>query len=269
VKPRSTVTRLVRTAAWLAAIGSVTLLTIALLGDFTGLGHYKVYQPKHWDSLDPELVERVRDRGALIAEARQRLDRAGVEVSERTLMNALYLVTIDRFVHGAAEHTPFTNWVVWTRGLLRPHPFRLRDTNELLKRGHAALCGQVSQLLADTAREMGIEARIIQLGGHVVMEASFDGDWHMYDANAEVGPRDWHDALPSADELIAEPARLRALYEPNNPQMVPVFLHVEANWIGDLDESRVWLEAFGSTAKYAFPVLMLLVTVFLLRATRP
>jgi hypothetical protein len=183
-------------------------------------------------------------------------------------MNALYFVTTERFVHGAAEHTPFTNWVVWARGLARPHPVRLRDTNELLKRGHAALCGQVSQLLADTAREMGIEARLIQLEGHVVMEAFFDGDWHMYDANAEVGPRDWQDALPSADELIADPGGFLALSQTNNPQMVPVFLHVEDNWIGDLDESRVRLEAFGSTAKYAFPVFMLLAAVVLLRATK-
>jgi hypothetical protein len=69
--------RFLRAFAWLVAIGSLMLLTVALLGDFTRLGHYKVYQPKHWNSLDPQLVERIRDRSALIAEAHQRLTSAG------------------------------------------------------------------------------------------------------------------------------------------------------------------------------------------------
>jgi hypothetical protein len=260
---------LLRVSAWLAVGAGTGLLLVALLGDFTRLGQYRVYQPMSWDSHDPELVVRTRDRAALIAEAVQRVEASGAERSDRTLMNALYLVTIERFVHGAAEHTPFTNWVVWARGLPNEHQIRLRDTDELLRRGHAALCGQISQLLADMARELGIEARLIQLEGHVVMEAYFDGAWHMYDADAEVGASSLFDAPPAIDELIADPDRLTALYAPNNPQMVPVILSTDNNWIGDQDQYRVRLESIGSVAKYTVPLLMMMVGLLVLRRTSP
>lgn len=262
--PRRTV---VRVSAWFALGAGAGLLIVALLGDFTRLGEYRVYQPKSWDRIDPELVARTRDRSALIAEALQRVEASDAELSDRTLMNALYLVTIERFVHGAAQHTPFTNWVVWARGLPHEHQIRLRDTNQLLRRGHAALCGQVSQLLADMARESGIEARLIQLEGHVVMEAYFDGAWHMYDADAEVGASTLFDAPPAIDELIADPDRLTALYSPNNPQMVPVILSTDNNWIGDQDQYRVRLESIGSVAKYTVPLLMMMVGLLVLRRT--
>lgn len=68
-----------------------------------------------------------------------------------------------------------------------------------------AHCGQVNRTLADGLLAVGIDARIVQLDGHVAAEAWFDGQWRFLDA-------DWlHDGevvrradgqIPSAEEIF-------------------------------------------------------------------
>ena len=66
-------------------------------------------------------------------------------------------------------------------------------------------------MLVTLARGYGIAARHLGLDGHVVMEAWYDGDWHMFDPTKDVVPVADGEVL-SLEELAARPDLVRALY---------------------------------------------------------
>ena len=256
-----------RVVGSVSLVAGLALLLVAVVGEYTSLGELKNAHPKHWDQLDLELVARTPNLDFLIAEAHSRIGDAEIsEVSELELMNELYQVAVERFVHGAAEHTLFSNWIIWAQGTTRAHPIRIADSNELLRRSHTALCGQVSQVLVDMARQSGIEARLIDLDGHVVMEAFHGDSWHMYDVDAEVGPNDTQNSLPSLESLSNSPERLEALYSANNPQMIPLLLRSEKHhYVSNLNPARLRFERVSEIVKYILPLLMIALGWKLLR----
>ena len=95
-------------------IAGAVLLAATLLGA-TGV-HTGVPQakPAPGESYDAQLVTEARSLDAM---------RAAVEqsdaLSEREQMDRLYAVVGARFVQGDTQHTPFTNWIMWSLGVLR------------------------------------------------------------------------------------------------------------------------------------------------------
>lgn len=48
-------------------------------------------------------------------------------------------------------------------------------------------CGQVNRIVCDLIDSVGGEARVVQLGGHVMSEILYDLDWHYFDADMFIG----------------------------------------------------------------------------------
>jgi hypothetical protein len=86
------------------------------------------------------------------------------------------------------------------------------DPLVLLELGEAH-CGQVARLAVDLFEAAGYPGRVVQLGGHVIAEIYYEGDWHYLDADLYGGG----DAvlidgrIPSVAELARRPELLDVL----------------------------------------------------------
>ena len=85
------------------------------------------------------------------------------------------------FQHKRAAFLIFDNWCLWLMGLVDDNFNHIRSPDHLLKYSTVAWCDQSSYLLLTLALKSGIQARHVGLEGHVVMEAWYDNDWHMFD----------------------------------------------------------------------------------------
>lgn len=48
---------------------------------------------------------------------------------------------------------------------------------------HEMRCGQVARIACDLFSAAGYQNRLVQLGGHVIAEIYYDGEWHYFDAD--------------------------------------------------------------------------------------
>lgn len=95
-------------------------------------------------------------------------------------------------------------------------PLVLLELNEMR-------CGQVSRVAVDLFEAAGYRGRVAQVGGHVLAEVYYDGDWHYFDGDVfDAGGviRDADGSIPSIAELSRHPERLdrAAHYIGFNPQ---------------------------------------------------
>ena len=127
-------------------------------------------------------------------------------------MQLLFETASARFTHGEVLHTPFSNWILWVLGRIHPTFGTVRDPSVLLKRGESALCGEVSYVLMQLADKAGIRPRHVGLFGHVVMEAWYDGEWHMYDPDFEVIALDDSGSVLSVAALSRDEDMVRKVY---------------------------------------------------------
>lgn len=163
------------------------LIVITALGHWSGLGGYQNFPPRSWESFDPELVQNSPDLDSLFRAANERAHRPLEELPPGEAMKVLYETVIARFTHGnRAHHNAFSNWILWGMGKIHPAFTAINDPDTLLKNGHSGLCSQTSFVLIRLAQKAGIRPRHVGLFGHVVMEAWYDGDWHLYDPDLEV-----------------------------------------------------------------------------------
>ncbi len=262
-------------AAWLgAAVGSF-LLVLALLGDVGGFGVYEGRAPRAWERYDADLVARVRDVDALLVEAASR--RQGDD--PESVMLSLQSTVADRFAHSnGARHTPLTNWVAWTAGkAVRPLAM-MWSPADFLAHGDALVCSQSSYLLLALALREGIRARHVGLYGHVVMEAWYEDDWHLFDPDTEVVVRDAAGQIPSVEELALDAELLRASYTGDNAQYVDIIASREDNtymsypegaWFGWRPQLLALTESVSTAAKYLVPLTLLGGALARWFATRP
>ncbi|MFN6566933.1 hypothetical protein [Dendronalium sp. ChiSLP03b] len=190
----------------LISIG-VSLLGIASLGQWTSLGNYRNTPARSWECFDPHLAKKTPSLNALYAEAQTRSQRPLEQLTPHDAMQVLYEVTACRFTHGDrdAQHTLFSNSILWSIGFI-DHNFKVHyNVDHLLKYGHSGFCSQVSFVLIKLAERARIPARLVHLNGHVVMEAWYNDDWHMYDADMEVVPIK-NDRVVSLEELSRDKA---------------------------------------------------------------
>lgn len=201
-----------RAGIFLAAAG-MALLGLSLIGRLTALGKYESFPPRPWERFDPRLAALTQDLFSLYRAAQARAPKPLQEMPAADMIDVLQETVSDRFTHGdRATYNPFSNWILWTMGIVVPRYRDIQDPDTLLRGGHSALCGDVSYILMQLAGMAGIPTRHVLLEGHIVMEASYDGAWHAYDPDIEVYARDDAGGVLSAGILARQPDHVRRSY---------------------------------------------------------
>ncbi len=200
----------------------VVLFCVAYLGDTTHMGGYENTERRSWEQFDEALVSRTSSVDDLITEANNREENYEQLPDEKKMMT-LYEVVIDRFTHNAgAKHTLFTNWLLYFSGKAHPVLGTIMDPDIFVAKGHSLICSQSSYLLMQMALREGIVARHVGLNGHVVMEAWYDNNWHLFDPDAEVVPRNSEGYVLSVNELSKNSSVLSSAY----PRVKGDFAHI-------------------------------------------
>lgn len=107
------------------------------------------------------------------------------------------------FLQRASVHDGFLQ-PVYPDGTLVCDPLVLLELNEMR-------CGHVARVAVDLFEANGFDARLVQFPGHVAAEVSYDGAWHLIEADLFGGgwaPRTPRGTIPSVAELSADPAQL-------------------------------------------------------------
>ncbi|MEM1142998.1 MAG: hypothetical protein AAGI88_10470 [Pseudomonadota bacterium] len=250
--------------ASLLLLAGFVLLSVTIIGD-SCFGRQGTLRPRPNEHFSEEVATEVRSMDALLLFALDGLTIESFQVKsqEEQLMFRLYEATAKRFKHGAASHNLLTNWPLWVAGTFRPEPINIKAPEILVRNSTVGLCGQLSRLLAELAEQAGIQARVVQLEGHVVMEAHFDNSWHMYDVTNEVPTISLHDrtkTLPSVEALINDPERLSDVYGSKGDEVVNLYLSTGNNRYGDPDKDKIQRERASEALKYAIPFLLIVVS---------
>jgi len=125
----------------------------------------------------------------------------------------LYKLVIDRFTHSEqAKYNVFSNWVLWLMGTVHPSLSYIRQPDVLVEKGYSSLCSEQAYLLQTLAETQGIPTRVVGLNGHVVMEAWYENDWHLFDPDLEVVPLLENQRILSLDELAKSPELIKWYY---------------------------------------------------------
>lgn len=187
------------------------LLLLTLLGSMTNLSNYSNNKMQKWNRFDPSLLVKTSSLKTLQTYAENRISD---EFSNKQIMNELSDIVMNRFTHSdQAKYNIFSNWLLYLMGQAHPAFTSIHDPNILLHYGHSALCSEQSYLLFILAERFGIRARHVGLNGHVVMEAWYDNEWHMYDPDLEVVPEVSGCGVISVEALSRESVLLNALYQ--------------------------------------------------------
>jgi hypothetical protein len=205
-----------RLVGWGSAILGGVLLAIACIGEWTRFGDGDSDVKRDWEQFEPALVTQVQDYASLVKAVDARMaNEAGTDAAK---MQVMYDLIVNRFTHDEALHTLGSNWILYLAGYVHPTFRHMWDPGQLVSQGYSLFCDQSSYLLLHLALAHGIKARHVGLQGHVVMEAWYDNDWHLYDPDLEVIPVNAEGKVLSLDALAQEPALLDRYYGPHNAQ---------------------------------------------------
>jgi hypothetical protein len=253
----------------LFVFGVVGLL-VTLLGEITTLGKYRSMPPRSWEQYDEKLVLETSDIDLL----EKKLDSLiSQSMTEKEKTSIIYELVINRFSHGdQAKYNIFSNWVLWLMSKVSPEFAYIRQPSVLVEKGYSALCSEQSYLLQTLAEAQGIRSRQVGLHGHVVMEAWYDSDWHLYDPDLEVVPVLANQRVLSLDELSRSPELIRKFYAGRGSRQ---YIESIVNIIGTREDNSFvsyprlalfeWktnvlfhFERIASVMKWAIPVIILL-----------
>lgn len=212
-------------SAVLMVIIGASLLIVSLLGVFTTLSNYGPVEPRSWErykNSSYETVESIRDLNQLALQtANDRYDTAWKKLNTRHKMDHLYQVASNYFAHSdKARYNLFSNWILWGASAVHPDFAHIRNSNTLVARGRGALCGQASYTLMKLAQLNDIRVRHVGLLGHVVMEAWYNEQWHMYDPDNEgpsMGMINTNKPIPSVNKIANNKNLYQKIYS-NNPK---------------------------------------------------
>ena len=96
---------------------------------------------------------------------------------------------------------------VYPNGMLVTDPLVLLQLGEMD-------CGQVDRIAADLFSSVGYQTRLDQLGGHVIGEISYGGNWHYFDADLFGGGQCVflpNGSIPSVNQLDQQPYLIDSL----------------------------------------------------------
>lgn len=136
-------------------------------------------------------------------------------------MQYIYQFVVTRFNHknGKGDGTPryslFDNYLLYFAGFIHPHLNHIKDPKYLFIQEKIQICSELSYLMVVMAEQQGIRARHVGLNGHVVMEAFYDDDWHMYDPLHKIIPIH-NKEVKSVHFLERNPNILRKMYQRSN-----------------------------------------------------
>ena len=174
-----------------------------------------------------------------------------------------------RIIRGDSQHTLFTNWIMASLGVIRRDLTTMRVPDNILRFGSQAICSQAAYLLMTLARKAGLKARHVGLYGHVVMEAWYDGDWHMFDADQEIIPIVDGEVL-SVEELALNPAALKRYYGYSDALVEVISSRQNHTYANHNGAQFVWsaqvlmlLERGAFYLKFAIPILLILLGIIL------
>lgn len=242
---------------------------VAIVGHWGHSGKYESAPPRNWESFNPELESRINSFSKLLEVTQKSVPGNS---SERETMHVLYNTVIERFTHHEAKHTFFSNWGLYLAGKLHPAFPHIRDSDLMLKNGYSLFCGQSSYLLLELALEHGIKARHVGLDGHVVMEAWYDSDWHLYDPDLEVVPYDAFGRVLSVEELAQNQELLEKYYGPHgvthivgSRQNNTYMSYPEGAWFEWKSNVLAYFEKLMEFLKFLLPLGFIVVGVVLIK----
>lgn len=240
-------------------------LIISILGETTTLGNYKSSGPRSWEKFDTKLVNKTPDFLSLQKETRLLTNHT---TSEQQKMLILYDKVAQRFTHTEiAQYNIFSNWFLWLLGHLYPSFSYIGKPEILLQYGHSALCSQQTYILQVLAGYAGIHNRKVDLSGHVVMEAWYDNDWHLFDPDMEVVPLIESNEILSLDELANSPALLKRFYLSSEQQkVISIISSRKDNSFSKAHPKptiSLYVENIASYLKWIVPTLFVLTAIYL------
>ena len=186
-------------------------LLLSILGEVTKLGEYQSFPQREWEQFDPNSVTELPNIVAMKNKIDQSLPQS---LTEQEKMFVIYDLVIHRFTHGnQSKYNIFSNWLLWLTGKIASPLSFVRSPDILLEHGHSALCGTQAYVLQNLAESYGIPTRRVGMNGHVVMEAWYENDWHLYDPDLEVIPITADQKILSLDELARSPELVGRYYK--------------------------------------------------------
>lgn len=144
----------------------------------------------------------------------------------------------------------------------------------MLANGYSLYCDQISYTLLSLALEHGIKARHVGLDGHVVMEAWYEADWHLYDPDLEVVPVDASGQVLSVEKLALNSELLDQYYGPRGTTKIVAsrenntyMSFPQGSWFEWKSNVLVYYEKIMEVMKFALPVVLVVLGLFLSRGS--
>lgn len=240
-------------------------LLLSILGEVTKLGEYPSFPQREWEQFDPDSVTELPNIVAMKNKIDQSLTQS---LTEQEKMFVIYDVVIHRFTHGdQSKYNIFSNWLLWLTGKVASPLSFVRSPDILVENGHSALCGAQAYVLQSLAESYGIPTRRVGMNGHVVMEAWYEDDWHLYDPDLEVIPVTADQKILSLDELARSPALVRQYYQGRvNKEYIDSVVEIVSSR-EDNSFELYWMiekhvayraERLANIAKWAIPTIFLI-----------
>ena len=217
-------------ACQLVVAMSVVLLAISLAGRTSRATSSIVTAPTaRRDGIAADVAQRATSMSKLAALASSELTSNRASSAADTAIALAELVG-RRFVHGESRHHFLDNWLLATLGSISPAFGHIWDPDLLLARSDSLQCDQSSYVLLALARRFGFRTRHVGLGGHVVTELWYSGDWHIFDPDYNVFGRDSSGRVVSAEEIARDSSLIVRSYRSRGVEM-PRFRREEFTFV--------------------------------------
>jgi hypothetical protein len=184
-------------------------------------GFYLVKSPVHpdsvnkgyqWEAFTPALVPKLRSINDVLKYTDSSC--AGQQRQSLDYVRFLSRTFSERFYHGYSFYSFQDNWIAWLSGkMIWDDLSAIVLPNDILKHPQAA-CSQVSIVLAEALKRIGIPYRKVGLRNHFVLEAYIGKRWYLFDANME--PQ-----FPTGRKSVSELKAGHDLYENYKGKLTP------------------------------------------------
>jgi hypothetical protein len=244
------------------------LLLAAVVGELSAIIDYENKEVSEKQIFVPSLASTIKSVDQLFNFIAGENKASFMALSEKERMEKLFHGLNKRIIRGDSQHTLFTNWIMASLRIIRHDLPTMRDSDNMLRFGSEAICSQAAHLLMTLARKAGMKARHVGLYGHVVMEAWYDSDWHMFDADQEIIPIVDGEVL-SVEELALNSVALKQYYGYSNSLVEVISSRQNHTYANHNGAQFVWsaqvlmlLERGAFYLKFAIPLLFILLGIW-------
>ncbi len=183
-------------------------------------------------------------------------------ISDKKKAKELLKLVSDSFFHKSIyEIKPWDNWIMWVGGLLYEPLLDSQDADLLWARGGGP-CHQASIIYITKAKELGFDARLISLDGHVVAEVNIPNvGWRVADPDYGIF---WPNSLDAFGRNIKQKDIVHILIskgysEQTANKFAEIYISQENNKRVEFPNApnRYKFEKAMSFAKWLFPLLLI------------